>query len=210
MPTAFSFDSPLVEASKKEKLEKVVEEVRSCTRCRLCEGRKNPVVGGGSLDSPLVLVGEAPGRREDELGKPFVGSAGKMLDQVLEKVGIERGEIFITNVVKCRPPGNRRPRAQEVDACSRHMAAILGIVAPKVIAPMGNSSTGYFMKRFGLRRSSIGDVHGRPFPVEAEWGSVVLFPLYHPAAVLYNRSLEAELLVDFQRLKELVYGASSN
>ncbi|UCD45078.1 MAG: uracil-DNA glycosylase [Candidatus Bathyarchaeota archaeon] len=199
-----------MEASKKEKLEEVAEEVRSCTCCRLCEERENPVVGGGSLDSPLVLVGEAPGRREDEQGKPFVGSAGKLLDQILKKVGIQRDEIFITNVVKCRPPGNRRPRAQEVEACSRHMAAILGIVAPKVIAPMGNSSTGYFMKRFGLRRSNISDVHGRPFPVETDWGSVVLFPLYHPAAVLYNRGLEAELLVDFQRLKGFVYGTSSN
>ena len=166
----------------------------------------NPVVGGGNLDSPLVLVGEAPGRKEDEQGKPFVGSAGKLLDGMLEEAHLERSKLFITNIVKCRPPKNRRPLSEEVRACSAHLETLLGIISPRVIAPMGNSSVGHFLRMFGLEKSKIGDIHGSVFRVEASWGDVILFPLYHPAAVLYNRTLEQELRDDFASLKRLLEG----
>lgn len=166
----------------------------------------NPVVGEGNLDSPLVLVGEAPGRREDEQGKPFVGSAGKLLDSMLEGAGLERSKLFITNIVKCRPPKNRRPLSKEVKACSSHLETLLRIISPRVIAPMGNSSTGHFLRMFGLEKAKIGDIHGSVFRVEASWGDVILFPLYHPAAVLYNRTLEQDLKDDFASLKILLEG----
>jgi len=156
------------------------------------------------LDSPLVLVGEAPGRKEDELGKPFVGAAGKILDNMLEGAGLERSRLFITNVVKCHPPKNRRPLSKEVRACTMHLEALLGIISPRVIAPMGNSSTSYILGRYGLERSSIGEVHGRSLEAQAPWGRIVIFPLYHPAAVLYNRSLEGELKRDFASLKRVL------
>lgn len=156
------------------------------------------------MDSPLVLVGEAPGRKEDELGKPFVGSAGKILDSMLEGAGLERSRLFITNVVKCHPPKNRRPLSKEVRACAKHLEALLGIISPRVIAPMGNSSTSYVLGRYGLERSSIGEVHGRSLEAQAPWGRIVIFPLYHPAAVLYNRSLEGELKRDFASLKRVL------
>ena len=192
------------DTTKKERLEAVAAEVLACRRCSLHEGRKNPVVGGGDLDSPLVLVGEAPGRKEDELGKPFVGSAGKILDSMLEGAGLERSRLFITNVVKCHPPKNRRPLSKEVRACTEHLEALLGIISPRVIAPMGNSSTSYVLGRYGLERSSIGEVHGRSLEAQAPWGRIVIFPLYHPAAVLYNRSLEGELKRDFASLKRVL------
>ena len=191
-------------ASKEEQLERLTAEVRSCRLCPLHEGRMNPVVGDGSLDSPLVLVGEAPGRKEDEQGKPFVGSAGKLLDSMLEEAGLDRSRLFITNIVKCRPPKNRRPLANEVRACSGHLETLMGIISPRVIAPMGNSSVGHFMQRFMLERAKIGDIHGNAFNVKSGWGDVILFPLYHPAAVLYNRSLERELRDDFVSLRGLL------
>jgi len=194
----------LGDTTKKERLEAVAAEVLACRRCSLHEGRKNPVVGGGDLDSPLVLVGEAPGRKEDELGKPFVGSAGKILDSMLEGAGLERSRLFITNVVKCHPPKNRRPLSKEVRACTEHLEALLGIISPRVIAPMGNSSTSYVLGRYGLERSSIGEIHGRSLEAQAPWGRIIIFPLYHPAAVLYNRSLEGELKRDFASLKRVL------
>jgi uracil-DNA glycosylase family 4 len=193
-------------ASKRERLERVTAEVRACRLCPLHEGRMNPVVGGGNLDSPLVLVGEAPGRKEDEQGKPFVGSAGKLLDSMLEGAGLERSKLFITNIVKCRPPKNRRPLSKEVRACSTHLETLLRTISPRVIAPMGNSSVGHFLRMFGLDNAKIGDIHGSVFSVEASWGEVILFPLYHPAAVLYNRALEQELRDDFASLKGLLKG----
>lgn len=172
--------------------------------CALSEGRLNPVVGEGSLDSLVVFVGEGPGRKEDETGRPFVGSAGKLLDQLLAHIGLDRSEVYITNVVKCRPPGNRRPKSGEVRSCTPYLEEQLTVISPRVIAPMGNSAAGHLLKMYDLERASIGEIHGRPFNVEVQWGSVTVFPLYHPAAVLYNRELEAELKMDFEALSELL------
>jgi len=200
----FFIDSPLGCGSKEELMEKVAREVAQCTRCGLCEGRKNPVLGEGDLDSPVILMGEAPGRKEDELGRPFVGSAGKNLDKLLDFIRLERGDVYITNIVKCRPPGNRRPRAAEIRACAPHLDEQLGVVEPLVLAPMGNSATGYIMRKFGLKRGRIGEVHGKPFPSRAPWGRIVIFPLYHPAAALYNRRLLSEIERDFVVLRVLL------
>jgi len=190
--------------SKPGRMELVVEIVKGCKRCELWEGRSNPVPGEGDLDSPVVLVGEAPGRREDESGRPFVGSAGKLLDAALDHVGLGRSDIYITNVVKCRPPGNRRPKSGEVGECTRYLDEQLGIIAPRVVAPMGNSSLRFFFKRYGLGRRVIGEVHGKGFPLEFPWGEATLFPLYHPAAVLYNRGLEEALKADLEALAALL------
>jgi len=180
------------------------KEILCCRRCKLCEGRKNPVMGEGDLKSSLVLIGEAPGRKEDEMGTPFVGSAGKMLDGLLEDIGLERKEIYITNIVKCRPPGNRRPRKDEVNACVPHLKKQLEIISPRIIAPMGNSATGLIMKMYGLKREKIGLISGKSYPVEAAWGRALVFPLFHPAAVLYNRSLEKTLRASLKNLSKIL------
>lgn len=191
-------------SSKDEAIRRLSEEVEGCRRCGLCEGRKRAVMGEGDLDSPVVFVGEAPGRKEDEQGRPFVGTAGRLLDRLLSEAGFERRGVYITNVVKCRPPGNRRPKAGELRECTAHLERQLEIIAPRVLAPMGNSAAGYVMRRYGLGRDSIGEVHGKSFPTEAPWGRLVVYPLYHPAAVLYNRGLEEEVRWDLRGLRGMV------
>lgn len=189
---------------KKQIIQRLTDDVLRCRRCTLCDGRWNPVIGEGDLCSPVALVGEAPGQKEDETGRPFVGSAGKLLDGLLSTIGLDRSEVYITNIVKCRPPGNRRPKAEEIRSCTPHLDQQLAAISPRIVAPMGNSATGYFLKRFGRVRASIGEIHGRSFEVGVPWGRVIVFPLYHPAALLYNRGLEAELRRDFESLSSLM------
>jgi uracil-DNA glycosylase family 4 len=190
--------------SRLEKMKILEEQIQNCNRCGLCHSRRKAVLGEGNIESPLAFVGEAPGRKEDETGRPFVGSAGRLLDRLLSHIGLDRHEVYITNVVKCRPPGNRRPKSGEVRSCTPYLDEQLTAISPQVIAPMGNSATAHLLRRFGLERASIGEIHGRAIDVEAPWGRAVLFPLYHPAAVLYNRELEAELTQDFESLRALL------
>jgi len=182
----------------------LVEDVANCHGCGLCDGAKNRVNGEGDLDSRVVFLGEAPGRREDESGRPFVGSAGKLLDRLLAGAGLSRDKVFISNVVRCRPPGNRRPKWSEVEACSWHIERVLGIIAPRVVAPMGNSAVEFLFERYRLGEAVIGDVHGKPVEIEMPWGRVIVFPLYHPAAAIYNRKLLEELEADMRMLAALL------
>jgi uracil-DNA glycosylase family 4 len=192
------------QASKKVRFEELIMEVESCRACGLCVGAKNRVMGEGDLDSQVVFVGEAPGRREDETGHPFVGSAGKLLDRLLAEANLSRNGVFITNVVRCRPPRNRRPKREEVEACSGHLERLLEIIKPKVIAPMGNSAIEYIFERFSIKKSVIGDAHGKLYRVEAPWGNVLVYPLFHPAAAIYNRKLLVELQRDMVGLSKLL------
>jgi uracil-DNA glycosylase family 4 len=190
--------------SKSERMRRLSEEIQKCRRCGLCGGRQNPVVGEGDLDAALMFVGEAPGRREDETGRPFVGAAGQRLNRLLHHIELDRENVYIGNVVKCRPPNNRRPRHEEIKVCSPHLEKQLEIIEPKIVAPMGNSSIGYFMRRFGLKSAPIGIIHGRQSLIDAPWGEVILFPLYHPAAAIYTRDLEQVMKKDFKVLGELL------
>jgi DNA polymerase len=194
----------LIPLLRKIRMNNVADAVRVCERCRLHEGRLNAVPGEGDLDSKVVLVGEAPGRKEDESGRPFVGSAGKLLDAALERVGLTRSQVYISNIVKCRPPGNRRPRSDEVATCTRFIDEQLRILTPLVVAPMGNSALRHVFGLFGLGRAVIGEVHGKPLNVFFSWGEGVVFPLYHPAAILYNRGLESELHADLEAMVALL------
>ena len=149
--------------SKTAGMDEITVKVKSCTSCELSQTRNKVVLGAGTLDAKIVLVGEAPGRKEDESGLPFVGSAGKLLDKLLASAGLGRDDVFIGNIIKCRPPKNRRPKKGEVSRCEGYMMEQLGVMKPEVIAPMGNSSLGYFQERFGLEKQVIGDVHGQVF-----------------------------------------------
>jgi len=195
-----------MKASKEKLMDALREEITGCDRCELCLGASRKVIGGGDLDAAVVLVGEAPGRKEDEEGRPFVGSAGKLLDRVLRDAGLTREGVYITNVVDCRPPKNRKPKRTEVEACSGHLERLLEIIRPRVVAPMGNSAIEYFFRKLGLKRVSIGDAHGKPLRVRFTWGDAVLFPLYHPAAAIYNRRLLGELEYDIAALKRISEG----
>ena len=188
---------------KTEQMNQITAGARSCLQCELGENRKNVVVGSGSLDGKIVLIGEAPGRKEDESGLPFVGSAGKLLNSLLESAGLKREDIFIMNILKCRPPSNRRPKKAEIKACEGYLMRQLEIIKPKVIAPMGNSALSYFQSRYGFGDDVIGDAHGKVYEVNTSWGKVKFIPLYHPAAAIYRRYLLGDLEEDTKKLADL-------
>lgn len=191
------------DSGKLQRMRRLRDRADACTRCSLSGSRTRAVVGSGSLDASVVLVGEAPGRKEDETGLPFVGSAGRLLDRLLAEAGLSREGVFITNIVKCRPPGNRRPKRTEVEPCEPYLDEQLSIIRPRVVAPMGNSPLAYFQGRYGLPRKVVGDVHGEAFTVRESWGEVILLPLYHPAAAIYNRRLLRGLEEDMRKLSRL-------
>lgn len=158
------------------------------------------VVGAGDPNADLMFVGEAPGFNEDRTGLPFVGQAGKLLDTLLDGIGLSRDDVFITNVLKCRPPGNRDPRPEEIAACEGFLAEQVALVRPRVVCSLGNFAT----KLLSGRPDGISQVHGQE--VDAEFGGVAvqLFPVFHPAAALYTRTMLVTLQEDFARLPALI------
>ena len=190
--------------TKPKTLSEISLDVSSCTKCGLAESRINTVPGEGNSLARLVLIGEAPGRKEDELGRPFVGSAGKILDKVLNTAELSRDEVYILNILKCRPPRNRRPKKSEIKLCEEFLELQLSILKPLIIASMGNSALQYLFNKYKLGKAVIGDVHGSIFNIETSWGPVKLVPLYHPAAAIYNRQLVDTLKTDMEKLKKLI------
>lgn len=179
-------------------IENIAEEVRNCKKCWLWETRTNAVPGDGPETPEFLFIGEAPGSKEDIHGKPFVGAAGKVLDELLESAGFKREEVFITNIVKCRPPGNRNPLKHEIETCTPYLDRQILSLKPKVICTLGNFSTDYILTKYDLPSDKIGKVHGQLFQKEG----VKIVPLYHPAAMIYNRKLKDVLLEDLRKLKE--------
>jgi len=183
-----------------ELLKKLEEDLRNCQKCGLGKTRTNLVFGEGDSQADLMFIGEGPGKREDELGKPFVGAAGKLLDEMVESIDLTRKEVYIANVVKCRPPGNRDPLPDEVKACWPYLEQQLKEIKPKLIILLGRHS----LDRF-LPGQKISQVHGqalrRDFP---GIGRQVFFAAYHPAAALYQQSLKATLLEDFKRIPKIL------
>ena len=171
-----------------------------CTRCRLAEGRTQVVFGNGDPDADLMFVGEAPGFHEDKQGVPFVGQAGKLLDQLLGGIGLTRDDVFVANVLKCRPPGNRDPQPDEIEACESHLFRQVELIQPKVVATLGNFST----KLLSGKPLGITRVHGQEQQVTLGGRSVLLYPLYHPAAALYTPSMLDVLREDFARIPQLL------
>ncbi|HTS14420.1 MAG TPA: uracil-DNA glycosylase [Candidatus Sulfotelmatobacter sp.] len=177
------------------------EEVRTCTRCRLAAGRTHAVPGEGSADTEVVFVGEGPGQHEDEQGRPFVGAAGGLLTELLRSIGWKRDEVFITNVVKCRPPGNRDPEPDEMAACAPYLARQLAALDPAMVVTLGRFSLGTFMP--GAR---IGAAHGTTRPVDPATGArdATAFALYHPAAAFRQASLRDTLFEDMAALPQVL------
>ncbi len=181
-------------------MKSIEKEIKECKRCELWKTRTNPVVGEGSLSARLLFVGEAPGYYEDLEGKPFVGKAGKVLDELLESVGLQRNEVYIANVLKCRPPGNRNPTTEEIRACTPYLDAQLEIIKPEVIATLGNFSLSYIFNKFSLKKDKISKMHGKEFNVSTIGGIKKIIPLYHPAVATYNPGMKEVLFEDFKAL----------
>jgi DNA polymerase len=168
-------------------------QVHACRQCPLGSQRTRAVPGEGKLDAEIMLIGEAPGYYEDQQGRPFVGAAGQFLEQLLASIGLKRGDVFIANVIKCRPPQNRDPLPEEIGACSGWLDKQVDLIRPKVIVTLGR----YSLARF-LPGTPIGRVHGQPRKVNGQW----VVPMYHPAAALHQGSLRKTIEDDFRRIPE--------
>jgi uracil-DNA glycosylase family 4 len=175
-------------------------DASECVRCPLHQGRTKVVFGSGNANADLMFVGEAPGMHEDLQGLPFVGRAGKLLDQLLEEVGLRRSDVFITNVLLCRPPGNRDPQPDEIDTCKPYLHKKIELIEPKVICTLGNFAT----KLLTRSQRGITGVHGRPQVHELGGRTVRVMPLYHPAAALRSTGTLEELREDFAKLPALL------
>ncbi len=185
---------------RREELVALFNEVKACTRCPLHETRTKAVFGAGDANADLMFVGEAPGAEEDRQGLPFVGRAGQLLNQMLEEIGLSRGDVFIANVLKSRPPGNRDPQPLEIEACRPYLFEQVRLIEPTVICTLGNFAT----KLLSGNPAGITRVRGTPQVHELGGRTVFLFPIFHPAAALRTPAVKETLREDFKKLPELL------
>lgn len=185
-------------------IERLNEEIRQCRNCGLHRTRSTTVCGEGSPGARLMLVAQAPGATEDIRGEMFIGPSGKVLDELLGEAGVSRTEIYMTNLIKCMLPKNRKPKQDEIDACGVYLDREIGIVRPPVISPLGYYATRYLAAKYGIQvlrsRSGFSDVYGRLLPFEGG----KLYPLPHPASLLYDSSRKGETIRKYERLRVLI------
>lgn len=186
--------------SNDELLDGVAAEVVICTKCDLWKNRRKAVPGIGKTNTGIFLVGEAPGQSEDHVGEPFVGSAGKFLDELLAEIGLTRKNVFITNIVKCRPPENRDPQPNEIETCTPYLNRQIGIIQPKFIITLGKHSTSYIFSKTSLTFRSISQARGKVYETSLLGMKITVFPTFHPAAALYSAQYKTQLLEDFKQI----------
>lgn len=177
-------------------LSEIEASLEGCRKCPLCEGRTNIVFGFGNPNAQVMIIGEAPGRNEDLKGEPFVGAAGKLLDELLAKAGLVRDDVYIANVLKCRPPSNRDPRPDEIEQCSDYLRAQTRAISPEVIVTLGNFATRFILKTDKGITSMRGKVHRA--------GRFKVLPIFHPAAALYDPTKKDVLFGDFEELGRIL------
>jgi uracil-DNA glycosylase family 4 len=185
---------------RREALKALYHDARGCVRCPLHQTRTQVVFGNGNADAGLMFVGEAPGANEDRMGLPFVGAAGKLLDKLLGEIGLTRNDVFVANTLKCRPPDNRDPHPNEIEACRNYLERQIELIEPTVICTLGNFST----KLLRADSTGISKLHGQEEKRQIGARVVRLYPLYHPAAALYTPSTLEALRADFHRIPELL------
>ena len=196
-------------AERTEKLKQIRDEIIALKDSPLYEYRVSnkyfPVIGEGSHEAKIMFIGEAPGKNEAMTAKPFCGASGKILNQLLESAGIKRADVYVTNIVKDRPPENRDPSPSEIAVYAPYLDRQIDILEPQIIATLGRFSMKYIMEKFGLAEAlrSISQNHGQLFAAPTSYGTVKILPLYHPAVAVYDRSKLDELKADFQKLKEI-------
>jgi uracil-DNA glycosylase len=196
--------------NKSEKLARLAQEVAGLTQSPLyqyrLENNFHPVFGEGSPDAGVLFIGEAPGKQEAQKGRPFVGASGRVLNKLLQSIGLERDDVYITNVVKDRPPDNRDPRQEEINLYAPFLAQQIEIIQPRVIATLGRFAMDFVLARFNLPETGqkISQLHGRPIEAQAQFGPLTILPLYHPAVALYNQDQQKTLEADFRVLQEIL------
>lgn len=186
--------------NKQEQLEKLNKQMTKCSKCALCTNREHVVFGTGNSQAKIMFIGEAPGKKESELGIPFIGSSGKILDKMLEQIKIEREDVYLTNICKCRPPENRDPSPQEIEQCWPWLEKQITIIQPQIIVTLGRFALNSF-----LPDAKISEVHGQLIEIEIKKiGKLKLFPLHHPAAARINRKTRALFEEDFEKIPKLI------
>ncbi len=190
-----------------QNLKKIKDEVIVCRKCSLSQTRKCPVIGEGNHRAKIMFIGEAPGRQEDATGRPFCGAAGNILTEILEAIGLKRADVYIANILKCRPPNNRNPLSQEITACVPYLDRQIEIINPSIICPMGNFAANYLIRKYHLEDQAIqnGKIPGitllkaRVFKISnLDGSSLKIIPLYHPAVATYNINLKPTLIKDYR------------
>ena len=194
---------------KQLKIDKLRMQIASCTRCPLHITRTNTVPGEGDVNADIMFIGEAPGRNEDLQGKPFVGRAGDIFDKLLQSIGLTRGQIYLCNILKCRPPNNRNPLAGEISACVGSLDLQIKTINPKVIGTLGNFATTYIFDRYNVPPAKISSVAGRVIDVETPYGPKKIVPVFHPAVATYDVNKTDLLLSHFQAFKPFCTGHHS-
>lgn len=188
-----------------KELEELYKQILQCKNCPLYKYINNKVPGDGDPSSGIMFIGEAPGREEDKQGKPFVGPAGKLLTKMIEeKIGLKRESVYITNILKCRPPNNRDPKEEEIKACSIWLKKQIEIIKPKIIITLGRFSAKWIFNYFNLKFTKISEVRGKPYFVRKNGKEIVIFPTYHPAAVLYHKNLLTTFEKDFEEISKII------
>lgn len=187
---------------KVRRISQLREQIAGCQRCPLHQTRTLTVPGEGDPDADIMFIGEAPGRNEDRQGKPFVGRAGDIFDRLLTSVDLTRDQIYLCNILKCRPPNNRNPLVGEIQACVGSLDIQLKIINPRVIGTLGNFATMYILEKFGIPLRKISELAGTCIDVESEFGPKRLVPLYHPAVATYNPTKIDTLIEHFQIFRE--------
>jgi DNA polymerase len=177
-------------------------EIFCCKKCELWRTRKNTVAGNGSINADVMFIGEAPGYYEDVKGIPFVGRAGKIFDELLQSIELLREEVYVCNILKCRPPNNRNPLEFEIKSCTPYLDRQIAAIKPKVIVTLGNFSTSYILGKFGLEVEKIGKIHGKIFHIKNLLIESRIIPLYHPAAATYNPNMKIILRDDFKKINQ--------
>jgi len=195
---------------KQMKMQDLSETIHSCQKCELGSTRTHAVVGSGSLDAEVMFIGEAPGFHEDQKGIPFVGRAGNILSSLLDHIGMKREDIYIANILKCRPPKNRNPLKDEVEKCTSYLDAQIEIIQPSILVPLGNFSYRYLFSTYGLPINKISQDHGKIFTKNTILGTLMVMPMYHPAVATYNPNKIDVLMKDFEILKQNIRKIATN
>ena len=180
------------------------KSIKSCDKCDLWKSKNNYVVGNGSENSDIFFIGEAPGYNEDLKGIPFIGKAGKILDSLLHSIEIDRGEVYITNILKCRPPKNRNPLQKEIELCTKYLDKEIELIKPIIISTLGNFSSNFIFNKFKLDFDKISNIHGKIFPINSVNDKLYLIPQYHPAIAVYNPNNINILKEDFKNIKYII------
>lgn len=189
--------------TKLQKLREIEKQIRTCSKCPLHKTRNLPVPGEGNVDTKIILIGLGPGYHENLQGRPFVGAAGKFLDELLELAGLSRKEVYITNIIKCYLPNNK-PTQEEIETCTPCLDRQIEIIKPKIILTLGNVSTSYILDKFGLKTESMWQIHGKIFQVSNLLLQAKIIPMYHPASALYNPNMKETLRQDWKKIVTMI------